>query len=234
MIYYTGDIHGDANRIAYFARRMELTEDDVIVILGDVGANYYLGRRDEIVKSAMDKIKPTIFCIHGNHEARPHTIKTYKTKTWNGGEVWYEDNHPNLLFAKDGEIYNIEGLSHLVIGGAYSVDKYYRLARGYAWWEDEQPSDETKRRVEQQIQGKHFDVILTHTCPFRYEPVEAFLPGLDQSTVDVSTEQWLDEIEAVADYDAWLCGHWHINKSIDKLRFVFESFISAEYLLQEK
>jgi 3-oxoacid CoA-transferase subunit A len=60
------------------------------------------------------------------------------------------------------------------------------------------------------------------------------LPGLDQSTVDVSTEQWLDEIEAVADYDAWLCGHWHINKSIDKLRFVFESFISAEYLLQEK
>lgn len=234
MIYYTGDIHGDANRIAYFARRMELTEDDVIVILGDVGANYYLGRRDEIVKSAMDKIKPTIFCIHGNHEARPHTIKTYKTKTWNGGEVWYEDNHPNLLFAKDGEIYNIEGLSHLVIGGAYSVDKYYRLARGYAWWEDEQPSDETKRRVEQQIQGKHFDVILTHTCPFRYEPVEAFLPGLDQSTVDVSTEQWLDEIEAVADYDVWLCGHWHINKSIDKLRFVFESFISAEYLLQEK
>lgn len=234
MIYYTGDIHGDANRIAYFARRMELTEGDVIVILGDVGANYYLGRRDEIVKSAMDKIKPTIFCIHGNHEARPHTIKTYKTKTWNGGEVWYEDNHPNLLFAKDGEIYNIEGLSHLVIGGAYSVDKYYRLARGYAWWEDEQPSDETKCRVEQQIQGKHFDVILTHTCPFRYEPVEAFLPGLDQSTVDVSTEQWLDEVEAVADYDAWLCGHWHINKSIDKLRFVFESFISAEYLLQEK
>ena len=52
MIYYTGDIHGDANRIAYFARRMELTEGDVIVILGDVGANYYLGRRDEIVKSA--------------------------------------------------------------------------------------------------------------------------------------------------------------------------------------
>ena len=230
MIYYTGDIHGNANRIAYFARRMELTEDDVIVILGDVGANYYLGRRDEIVKSAMDKIKATIFCIHGNHEARPHTIKTYKTKTWNGGEVWYEDNHPNLLFAKDGEIYNIEGLSHLVIGGAYSVDKYYRLSRGYAWWEDEQPSEETKRRVEQQIQGRHFDVVLTHTCPFRYEPVEAFLPCVDQSTVDDSTEKWLDEIEAATDYSVWICGHWHINKSIDKLRFLFEDFVSAEML----
>ena len=230
MIYYTGDIHGNANRIAYFARRMELTEDDVIVILGDVGANYYLGRRDEIVKSAMDKIKATIFCIHGNHEARPHTIKTYKTKTWNGGEVWYEDKHPNLLFAKDGEIYNIEGLSHLVIGGAYSVDKFYRLSRGYAWWEDEQPSEETKRRVEQQIQGRHFDVVLTHTCPFSYEPVEAFLPCVDQSTVDDSTEKWLDEIEVATDYGVWLCGHWHINKSIDKLRFLFEDFVSAEML----
>ena len=228
MIYYTGDIHGDASRIAYFARRMQLTEDDVIVILGDVGANYYLGRRDDFMKSAMANIKPTIFCIHGNHEARPHTIKSYKTKKWNGGEVWYEKAYPNLLFAKDGEIYNIEGLSHLVIGGAYSVDKYYRLARGYAWWEDEQPSSETKRRVEQQIQGKHFNVILTHTCPFRYEPVEAFLPMIDQSEVDASTEKWLDKIEQTVAYGIWLCGHWHINKTVDKLQFLFEDFVSAE------
>jgi 3-oxoacid CoA-transferase subunit A len=231
MIYYTGDIHGNPNRIAYFAMRMGMTDKDIIVILGDVGANYYRGHRDEIMKSAMDKIKPVIFCVHGNHEARPHTIDTYKTKMWNGGEVWYEENHPNLIFAKDGEIYNIEGISHLVIGGAYSVDKHYRLQRGYAWWEDEQPSENTKRKVEQQIRGKHIDVILTHTCPFRYEPVEAFLPGLDQSTVDVSTEKWLDEIEQAADYGVWLCGHWHINKSIDKLRFLFEDFVSAEMLL---
>lgn len=231
MIYYTGDIHGDASRIVYFARRMELTENDVIVILGDVGANYYLSRRDDFMKSAIASIKPTVFCIHGNHEARPHTIKSYQTKIWNGGEVWCEKAYPNLLFAKDGEIYNIEGLSHLVIGGAYSVDKFYRLARGYAWWEDEQPSEETKFRIEQQIQGRHFDVILTHTCPFRYEPVEAFLPGLNQSTIDTSTEKWLDEIEQVADYGVWLCGHWHINKAIDKLRFLFENFVSAENLV---
>ena len=46
MIYYTGDIHGSAKGIVAFAQHYELTESDIIVILGDVGANYYGNRRD--------------------------------------------------------------------------------------------------------------------------------------------------------------------------------------------
>lgn len=38
MIYYTGDIHGSAKGIVAFAQHYELTESDIIVILGDVGA----------------------------------------------------------------------------------------------------------------------------------------------------------------------------------------------------
>lgn len=40
MIYYTGDIHAEyrnPRKIAKFAKDHNLTEDDVIVILGDVG-----------------------------------------------------------------------------------------------------------------------------------------------------------------------------------------------------
>ena len=40
MVYYTGDIHGNAKAIVAFAQYFELTESDTIVILGDVGANY--------------------------------------------------------------------------------------------------------------------------------------------------------------------------------------------------
>ena len=99
------------------------------------------------------------------HEIRPANIPTYITKEWNGGAVWYEDEFPNILFAKDGDIYTLEGINHLVIGGAYSVDKFYRIIRGYGWWEDEQPSDEIKAYVEKQIAEKSFDVLLSHTCP---------------------------------------------------------------------
>jgi len=55
--------------------------------------------------------------------------------------VFFEEEYLNIFFAKDGEIYNINNKKTMVIGGAYSVDKYYRLGRGYSWWEDEQPSE---------------------------------------------------------------------------------------------
>ena len=70
--------------------------------------------------------------------------------------------------------------------------------------------------------GWQVDVVLTHTCPQRYTPVEAFMSCVDQSTVDKSTELWLDAIEERLDYKAWYCGHWHINKRIDKMHFLFE------------
>ena len=221
MIYYTGDIHGKATGIVNFCERMEPRKQDVFVLLGDVGANYYQDKRDEKLKQTLSRLKPTFLCIHGNHEIRPANIPSYQLKMWNGGQVWYEEAYPNLLFAKDGEIYDLGGDKHLVIGGAYSVDKYYRLARGYNWWADEQPSDEIKAYVEKQLEEHRVDVILSHTCPLKYVPTEAFLPMIDQDSVDNSTEQWLDTIEEKADYLAWFCGHWHINKRIDKMHFLF-------------
>lgn len=228
MVYYTGDIHGSKFEVTRFCKRMKLTRSDIIVILGDVGANYYGNDRDKELKAALNSLKPTVLCIHGNHEMRPERIPTYKTKLWNGGMVWYEEEFPNLLFAKDGEIFTLDGLRHLVIGGAYSVDKFYRLSRGYSWWEDEQPSEDIKVYVEQQVRENDIDIVLSHTCPFKHIPVEAFLPMVDQSTVDNSTEQWLDQIEDKLNYRGWLCGHWHINKSIGKMHFLFHDFKSSE------
>ena len=228
MIYYTGDIHGSRYEVTRFCRRMNLTQKDTVVLLGDVGANYFRDQRDRALKQALSKMKCTFLCIHGNHEMRPERIPSYERKERNGGLVWVEQDFPNLLFAKDGEIFTIEGLRHLAIGGAYSVDKLYRLYHGLQWWSDEQPSEAIKAYVEQQISKHPIDIVLSHTCPFKYEPVEAFLPMVDQSRMDASTEHWLDTIEENLNYRAWFCGHWHINKRIDKMHFLFHGFESAE------
>jgi len=124
-------------------------------------------------------------------------------------------------------------VKHLVIGGAYSVDKFYRLKRGYHWFPDEQASEEIKSYVEQQIAEYPVDVILTHTCPYQYRPTEAFLPGIDNLTVDDSMERWLEVIERKVQYVAWLCGHWHINKRIDKIHFLYDRFESLDMLMQK-
>ena len=75
---------------------------------------------------------------------RDQKILSLIKKKFHNGIVYYEEDYPNLLFAKDGEIYNFNKHKVLVIGGAYSVDKYFRLARGYNWYESEQPSEKNK------------------------------------------------------------------------------------------
>ena len=67
-------------------------------------------------------------------------------------------------------------------------------------------------------------IVLSHTAPICFEPIEAFLPRLDQSKVDKSTEMWLGSIECELDYKKWYCGHYHIEKRIDKIEFMFENF----------
>lgn len=169
-------------------------DNDTLVILGDVGVNYYLNKRDIYVKEQLNTCGPIVLCIHGNHECRPAHVSGYGLQDWNNGQVYVQPEYPHVLFAVDGEVYTLEGRDHLVIGGAYSVDKYYRLMRGFRWWEDEQPDEATKAKVEQVLAARDWQVpvVLSHTCPFKYEPVEAFLPGIDQSSVDASTERWLD------------------------------------------
>ena len=64
---------------------------------------------------------------------------------------------------------------------------------------------------------------MTHTCPYKYEPREVFMSGVDESMVDKSMEHFLDKVEESIDYGKWYCGHYHTEKQIDKLEFMFES-----------
>ena len=137
MIYITGDTHGSFERVENFCQRFNTKNDDIMIILGDAGINFSGPRYDRLKKRQLEELPITIFAIHGNHEQRPFTIESYKEQVWNGGMVYYEEEFPSILFAKDGEVYNLNGLKTIVMGGAYSIDKAYRLAYGYSWWEDE-------------------------------------------------------------------------------------------------
>jgi len=141
-----------------------------------------------------------------------------------GGKVYIEDAFPDIKFAKDGQIYDFDGRQFIVIGGAYSVDKFYRIAKGANWFPNEQPSPEIKADVEAVLDARGWNVygVLSHTCPVTYEPTEVFLALIDQSTVDKTTEEWLNSIEEKLEYEKWYCGHYHTEKKIDKLRFMFE------------
>lgn len=230
MVILTGDTHREFDRIFEFCEEYETTTSDIIVILGDAGINYYLDYSDVQLKEELSELNATLFLVHGNHEERPNNIGNYEEMPWNGGVVYYEEEYPNLIFAKDGEIYDFNGTKVLVIGGAYSVDKNYRLSGGMPWFESEQPDDDIKMYVESQLDMVNWkvDYVFSHTVPFSYMPREVFLPNINSATVDNSTEEWLEMIEKKLKYKRWFAGHFHTYWSMDRMQILFEDFLELD------
>ena len=81
MYYITGDTHGDFTRIERFCERFKPTRDDVMIILGDAGFNFFGGKRDRLAKQRMAEMPITIFSIHGQAGFRPIICS-------NGMAVW--------------------------------------------------------------------------------------------------------------------------------------------------
>lgn len=229
MVYITGDTHRDFYRIKYFCEKCKTNKNDVLIILGDVGINYYLDISDRRLKNELDRLPITLFCVHGNHEERPYLVKddsgndAYEQKCIFGATAYVEKKHPSIIFAKDGEYYHIGNHHYFVIGGAYSVDKQYRLIKGYKWFESEQADNEIKKRVEDNLMklNNEVDIVLSHTCPLKYVPNEFFISNIDDSNIDRSMENWLDKIEDNINYNQWYFGHYHNYKSIDKMTLLF-------------
>lgn len=226
MIYITGDTHRDFNCVERFCARAHTTKEDILIILGDAGINFMGKPKDDILKKALSKLPITLFCVHGNHEMRPASIPSYQIERWHGGEAYVEHDFPSLIFARDGQIYDLNGMKTVVIGGAFSVDKAIRIVRHWGWWADEQPSDAIKAEVENNLAAAEWkvDVVLSHTVPLKYVPREIFTVKLDPSKVDTSTEEWLDRIEDRLTYNRWYAGHYHTEKKDGRLRLMFNDF----------
>ena len=199
-----------------------------MILLGDVGANYFLDERDIKTKEALDSCPITLVCIHGNHEERPKNISSYKQIISDklNAPCYIEPEHPSILFPKDGIIY-LNKYRCLVLGGAYSVDKEYRLSKGWSWFPEEQMNEETKQYIRELTDEVHsFDYILSHTAPLIYEPRYLFLSVIDQNTVDKSMEIFLREIHDKITFKHWYLGHYHSDDNLsDKIRLVYNDII---------
>ncbi len=53
MLYFSGDIHGSPWGVKRFCEKQKLSKEDILVLLGDVGANYYGDWRDDEMKKVL-------------------------------------------------------------------------------------------------------------------------------------------------------------------------------------
>ena len=224
-----GDCHGDFTWLNARMFRILNPKDYAIIILGDVGFNTGSALRDDMKKEYVSQFGYSIYCVRGNHEMRPENVEGME-RIWDSNvqaNVWYEPTYPLIRYFDNYGIYYLKTEDReyrtLVISGGYSVDKYYRLKNNLLWWKDEQLTNAEKSEVERLIRqtNKHFDLVLSHTCPYSFRPVDKFLPVVDQSTVDTSMEEWLEGIKNMITYDVWLFGHYHCDRFINKHNIIF-------------
>ena len=225
-----GDCHGQFDWIKKQLDNYQ-PEETAIIILGDAGFDFYLNKTDIHKKEYVEAFGYYIYCVHGNHEERAchiaGNILEYDDAV--EGFVWYNPDYPHIRFFRDYDIYNINGYSVLVIGGAYSIDKEWRLMRaGYineldnnpkksGWFNTEQLTQEERKDCLDMIDEFNnncgmFDFIFSHTCPKRYQPTDLFLNGIDQSKVDNSMEEFLNIVDDKAYWYIWCFGHYHADR----------------------
>ena len=230
-VFCTGDIHGSLSRIKTLCKQENTTKDDYLVICGDLGLNYFLDERDVYLKNKLAEMPITIIGIHGNHEERAWNIPAYRI-VYNEElkcYTWSEPDKPSIIFPENG-IFYLKDKKCLCLGGAYSVDKYYRLYCGAGrWFESEQITPKEQERILNIIDTENsFNYIFSHTVPLKYEREleDLFLPSIDQSMVDKSTEKFLDKVEDKIMYDHWYFGHYHASFDLtDKVTILFNEFI---------
>ena len=229
----TGDCHAGFSRFKNYDKEFQQGKDCAVIILGDSGLNYTLDEGDSHLKNMLHKkYKFTIYCVRGNHEARPQDVPgmevIYDEDV--NGDVYYQPQWPRIRYFKDWGVYNIGGHSVAVIGGAYSVDKFYRLKNHLRWFANEQLSREEMKEVREALVGRAIDLVFTHTCPYPWQPADLFLSSIDQSMVDNSMEIFLEELAASFDWKIWCFGHFHSDR-IERPRV--EMFYKDSELLED-
>lgn len=214
----SGDCHGNVTeRLDDIAAAGYVPRETNVILLGDVGLNFWLNKSDINNKERTNDRGFNIWCIRGNHEARASDIPTIQ---WAYNEevkgiIGTEPEFSNIHYFKDDiSEYIINGYKCLIIPGAFSVDGEYRrqrtLSNGWCgWFPDEQLSPQEMEEGMKLCSGKTYDFVLSHTCPISWMPYDLFLPMIDQSKVDYNMEKYLEDIRKNIEFKVWCFGHYH-------------------------
>lgn len=175
-ILLAGDTHGNTSHMEYILAIAKEQGCDRVFQLGDFGyweheqsGIQYL---DDVNKYSQLHDIPVYF-LDGNHDKISLLLEKYKDADEEGFILVRE----NVLYAPRGHCWTWGGKSFIAIGGAYSVDKQYRLAQerhdaerygkntsGTLWFPEEEMADRDLDAILDRA-PQRVDFMLTHDKP---------------------------------------------------------------------
>ena len=221
MVYVTGDMHGDIDRL--FDREWrKLKRGDTVIVCGDFGFLWDGGEKEREVIKYLSTRKYNVAFLDGTHDNFDQIAACRKT-VWKGGLVHRVGEH--LYHLERGQIFKIEDHVIFTFGGGESIDKDMRLEAG-KWWREELPSpsemaagaeklDECERKV---------DYILSHEPPSKVKSAILLRRGeIDRVN---KLNGYFDQISRLCEFKHWYFGSLHEDKMItQKHSCVFKKLI---------
>lgn len=243
MINIIGDFHDNISKITKLCKEKKLGNNDTIILLGDTGLDSVHKNFTTKLKKQLSELPVTILCVRGEFDAFNKLTYTdremrqmlipdykvhdenYKQLRWKGGKVDQEEQYPNILYAADGEIFIIEDKLFLLVGGACMQDKQLRSDIYHGDFTPDKPLADVIKKIDGNLElyDNKVDYVLSHTCPYEYMPYEKYIP--DTSTAECFKRHWeneklLSDLRKKIVYEMWLCGHFHIDRTVGNVRFL--------------
>ena len=179
MIFITGDVHcptdlAKLNR-KHFQEQKQLTKKDYLIVCGDMGIVWAnpedKGYQEDVYWQKWFDTRPyTTLYLDGNHENHA-LLASYPVVDFCGGKA--HQIKESVYHLMRGEIYEIDGKTFFIFGGAASHDRHHRT-EGKNWWAEEVASlAEMKHGAENLAKvDDTVDYMLTHCCGSDIHPTE--------------------------------------------------------------
>lgn len=232
--YIIGDLHGSNKDLIEVINKLP-KEPCTVICAGDVGLEYgnaamlhRYAKNTRKMKRRMEESGHTWYVMRGNHDNcyyRDHYADDDYFVTLDG--FLTERQFPRIRYFPDqgwqGYLYDASNIYRhiktLILPGAYSVDKYYRLQTGCSWNPDEQLTEDERDNLLYLVENDdYYDIVVSHTYPRNLEPkIEyLFMSGLDQNLIDKTTEDFLQKVSDKIEFTHWFFGHLHDDKELDE------------------
>jgi len=226
LVYVTGDLHGDRDRLRAPEMR-KLKKGDTLLVCGDFGFLWEGTKAERATIKKLGRRKFNIAFIDGVHE-NFELLGQYPVADWNGGKARHLGGR--LYHLMRGEIFSIEGKRFFAMGGGVSPDDGFR-ALDEARVHHELPSREELERAAANIEradGK-LDYIITHEPPMR---IKAFLQLKQQTSESLEytgLNTFFEEMGKCCEFKRWFFGSMHVDKFISSSHTaVFRKVIKAD------
>ncbi len=209
MVYITGDMHGELERL-YDKEFRKLRRGDTLIVCGDFGYIFDGSKQEKQVIKFFAKRKFVTAFVDGTHDNLDKINRSRET-VWKGGKVHRIQG--NLLHLMRGQIFEIEGNRYFTFGGGESTDKDMRVQKGF-WWRQEEPTPAEMAdgaRVLDEA-GLKVDYIITHEPPSLVKSAILLRRG-DNDSVN-KLNGYLEEIGRSCHYRHWFFGSLHEDRVI--------------------